>query len=179
MQRLAALGLLALLAGCASGQGSIPETRTDRVLVPVDIRGARSPALEIARDASIASETLEAPAARVWALLPAVYAEMEIPVTSTDAEAMTIGSGTQRLRRVGGKSVGSWFRCSGAYENLAVSGDVYVTVRTQLFAAGAGTEARTEVSAWAQSRSGSRVACASNGTLEQAVGAKIREHAGR
>lgn len=177
MQRIAALALTALLAGCASGSGSIPEARTDRAIVPVEVRGANTSTVEIARTAAIASESVAAPAARVWAILPAVYAEMEIPVASTDAEAMVIGSGSQRLRRVGGKQVGSWFRCSGAYENLAMSGDVYVTVRTQLFASGGGTEARTEVSAWAQSRSGSRVNCASNGTLEQAVGAKIRERA--
>jgi hypothetical protein len=176
MQRIAALTLTALLAGCASGSGSIPEARTDRAIVPVEVSGATS-TVEIARTAAIASEAVAAPAARVWALLPAVYAEMEIPVASMDAEAMVIGSGSQRLRRVGGKQVASWFRCSGAYENLAMSGDVYVTVRTQLFTVGGGTEARTEVSAWAQSRSGSRVNCGSNGTLEQAVGAKIRERA--
>lgn len=177
MQRIAAIACLIVLPACAStGGGEVAETRTERATVAVEVPGTVSSTLELSRDAAIVSYALAQTPERAWPLLVQTYADLEIPVSTADESGRTLAATHQKVKRIGGRPMTVFFRCSGAYENLAATGDVYVSARTQLAPGeSGGTQARTEVSAWAQSRTGSRATCASTGILERTIGEKLRE----
>jgi hypothetical protein len=181
MNRIAAVACLMVLPACASASGGADETRTERATVAVERVGASNTTttLELSRDAAIVTHELALPPERAWPVLVQTYAALEIPVNGADESGRVLAATDQRLRRIGGRPLTVFFRCSGAYENLAATGDVYVSARTQLLPAqsGGGTQARTEVSAIAQARSGtgSRVACASTGILERTINDKLGE----
>lgn len=165
--------LLPLVAACAPSS-TIPEARTDRTLVSVrTLEGTSS--LELSRDAAISSEALTTGADAAWAALPAVYAQLEIPVNGID-QAKKLLSSTQRLRRIGGKGVSSFFSCPGPYGNLASSGDVYITLRSQVLPEGDSSTIRHMVDAIARSSTGgsSQVRCTSNGSLEKLLTETLR-----
>lgn len=179
MNRIAAAACLMGLPACASASGGADETRTERATIAVERTGASTTTLELSRDAAIVTHELALPPERAWPVLVETYAALEIPVNGADENGRVLATTDQRLRRIGGRPLTAFFRCSGAYENLAATGDVYVSARTQLLPArsGGGTQARTEVSAIAQARSGtgSRVACASTGVLERTINEKLSE----
>ena len=174
MRRLLCLSVPLLLAGCAS-TATIPETRTDRSIVTVQTN-AGSTDMQLTRDAAISSEVFAADADAVWAALPAVYATLEIPVDGIDTGAKLLSS-NQRWRRVGGKGMSTYFNCPGAYGNVAASGDVFVTLRTQVLPGGeSATTVRHQVEAVARSSTGaiSQVRCTSRGSLENLLTETLR-----
>lgn len=176
MSRIAAIACLMVLAACASTAGGVSETRTERSTVAVEVPGTVTSTMELSRDAAIASQELSVAPERAWPLLVQAYADLGIPVSTADESGRILTATHQKVRRIGGRPMTAFFRCSGAYENLAATGDVYVSARTQLVPAEpGGTQARTEVSAWAQSTSGSRANCASTGILERTIGEKLSE----
>jgi len=62
----------------------------------------------------------------------------------------------------------TFFDCPGAYENLAGTGDVCVTMRTQLVPAGdSASTAYTEISAYARSKTGDSTAHQVNDVPDQ------------
>ena len=91
-----------------------------------------------------------------------------MPITSTDTALRLLGGEQQRVRRLGGRSMSTFFDCPGAYENLAGTGDVCVTMRTQLVPAGdSASTAYTEISAYARSKTGGQqTLCSTRGALE-------------
>lgn len=167
LRRLVVIVPLLLSSSCASGSG-IPETRTDRSIVSVNA-GAGESQLELTRNAAISSDVLPIGAEEIWARVPAVYEALGLPITGLDPEARIVGT-VQRVKRIAGKSIASYLNCPGAYGNLAGSGDVYLTVRTQVIpTGGSAATVRHEVGAVARSSTSgmSRVMCASNGSLEK------------
>lgn len=160
-----------LLAGCASTT-TIPESRTDRSIVSVT-GTAGSMDLQLTRDAAITSGEVLASPDKVWLAVTEVYALLELPVTEVNSPSRLIASSRQRVRRIGGKSVASYFNCPGTYGNAANNADVYVVVRTQVLPGQADTSSlvRTEVEARARSATGanSSVTCSTNGSLEKRI----------
>jgi hypothetical protein len=171
MQRAVWIALPLLMAACAPNS-SIPQSRTDRSIVSVQTTTGGA-AMELRRDAAITSAALSADPAVVWAALPGAYAEIEIPVTGIDTGNRLLTAQGQRIRRIGGESVARYFSCPGAYGNAAATGDVYMTLRTQVLSGegGSGATVRTEVEAIARSSTGanSQVNCATNGELEKLI----------
>lgn len=169
--RLLPLPLL-LLAGCAA-KSEIPSAQTDRAIVTVQTTagGGLDQQMELTREANISTVALAAEVADAWTALPPVLAALDIPVTGVDSNARMVSS-VQRVRRIGGKSPASYFRCPGPYGNLASSGDVYLSLRAQILPGdgGSGSQLRSRVDATARSStSGSQVQCSSNGSLQKLI----------
>lgn len=179
MHRLASLGVLILVSGCASGSSSEVSTRTRTEINEVSAP-THTLTLRTSRTINYSSESLTASPDDVFRLLPEVYGDLGLPVTRIDPETKLVAGINQRVRRVGGKGMATFFNCGGSYGNAASRDDVFVTARTQILSGpNGGTEARTEVDAQSKaSTSSTRTQCGSTGELEKLIGAKLRERAG-
>lgn len=124
-------------------------------------------AIQLTREASIASTRVPAAPDVVWQAMPQIYAALELPLTGVN-DGVRVLESVQRASRVAGKSISTYFSCSGAYGNLASSGDVYLTVRSQVLPEGDGSQVRHEVQAIARPSTSSTnsVQCSSKGGLE-------------
>lgn len=163
-----------VLPACATGPARIgPELRDTPSLVEGAAGG--HDVLALTRTVGVHSAIVRAPMARVWAVLPGVYADLGLRVTGVDTVAHMLGSIAQQIRRVAGRNPAAYFDCPGAYENLATVGDVTMSMRTQLVAQGDQlTSVRTQVSAAARSISSSQsVPCSGNGALEKLLVARL------
>jgi hypothetical protein len=169
--------LLLLLGACASsGGGMIQSTGISSATVRSgEATGAPLASVQVTNTAGMGSVTLDAPADRVWALLPAVYLELGIPLSQTDNAQKLLVASNQRVTRIGGKRLSSYFRCGGVYGDNADSGNTFVTARTQVSAAADGkTLVRTEVRAAAAAEGTTVGECGSTGLLEKAIGEAIQ-----
>lgn len=177
MSRPFSLLALALLAACASSGTSSGAVRVSGPIGDPAYQGLKGTAGEQAVPSS-AAKFAAAPAA-VWAALIQVYDDLGIRATAVDNTNLVIASMEQRTSKVGGRRILDYVDCRGTYgsEN---SYDVYLTIRTELQAAGEGsTVASTQVIGTAKPPlSNSRLACASTGGLELLVAAKLREKLG-
>jgi len=175
MTRLLVLPMLALLAGCASGTGSVRAARPVPELSVPGLRGTGE------SDSQVPSSTTQLNAApdAVWTALVKVYGDLGLPVTGVNTGAKVLDSIDQRVRTVGGRRVTDLVDCGGTYGS-ASSYDVYLTVHTQLRPGEAGgTLSSTQVTASAKPPTGSsRIQCSSSGALEQMIAAKLREALG-
>ena len=160
----APLAVLLLATACAPAAQGVPERRTERSLAM--IRAGEE--IRLTHDASITSAVVAAAPAEVWQAMPQIYAALELPLTGKNDGARVVES-VQRVRRVAGRSMSSYFECPGPYGNLASSGDVFLTVRSQVLAEGEGAQVRHEVQAVARSSTSSTnsVQCSSKGALEK------------
>ncbi len=143
---------------------------------PVIVEGAsETTTVNLTTSANVLQVRLRVPLSRAWGSLAGVYRAMALPVTSTDSTHYLLGGEEQRVRRVAGRSMAALFDCPGAYENLAATGDVYLTVRTQLVPAGdSAATAFTQISAYARSLTGGqRVLCSTRGQLERLLEQKL------
>lgn len=155
-----------LLAASACGprtQQGVPERRVDRTNAMI----RSGDAIQLTRDASIVSNIVPASPDAVWQAMPQIYAALELPLSAMDDEKRVLES-VNRVRRIAGKSISNYFACASAYGNLASSGDVYLTVRSQVLPEGEGSQVRHEVQAIARSSTSSTnsVQCSSKGGLE-------------
>ena len=175
MNRITLLSACVLLGACAS-KAEIPEHRTDRSIVSMQTNDG-SMEVQLTRDAAISTDVISADMEAVWQSLPEVYETLAIEVTGVDPNSRMLTS-TSRARRVGGKSMATYFNCPGPYSNLATSGDVYMTVRTQVLpGSGEMATVRHEIAAVARSSTGSisQVRCISKGALEKLLTKTIQE----
>jgi hypothetical protein len=175
MKRIAPAGLL-LLVACASGHG--PQ-RTD--LTDLAVRGSATgdavrEDVRLTTSPGTAAMTLPAPVDAVWALMPAVYAELGLPVTATDPSQKVIVSQNQRLARIDGRRLSSYFRCGGTYGNNADNGNTLVYVKTQIMPNPEGATARVEVRALATEPGATTAGeCGSIGSLERLIVTTIQQ----
>ena len=178
MTRRALIAIPLLLAACAPA-GTIPAARTDRATVTLQTNDGTTD-VQMTREAAITSEVFTSDGAAVWRALPQAYAKLGIEVTGVDTDAKLL-TAVQRVRRVGGRRVADFFNCPGPYGNLASSGDVFLTMRSQVLPAGGEvTTVRHEVDAFARSSTGSisTSRCRSNGELEKLINATIEAQLG-
>jgi hypothetical protein len=182
MRSIALLSLPVLLSACASASAprEVPATREDRNIVSVT-GGSAGMNLQLTREAAITSGVIAAAPDSVWAAVPRVFAQLELPVTGVNTSSRVLTATGQRMRRIGGRSIATFFECPGPYGNAAASSDVYVTVVTQVLpGAGAGSSTvRTEVAAHARSNtSGRQVPCTTKGALEKQLMEALAAEAG-
>jgi hypothetical protein len=169
----ATLGCAALLSACATGAPAPSPT-----LVPVvDRTGRRTTTTTLTRQADFSSVVVPGTPADLWPALVAWYGEAGLPVTGADAGSHVLRTESAQLRRIAEQPVSRLFDCAGtAYGNSATSGDVYVTVHSQLVPAGAdSSNLRVRVEAMVVTRRGTRSACSSTGRLERLTYEAVRK----
>jgi hypothetical protein len=178
MKRLGSLLALLLLVGCATPPSSPRSSVGSGATL---VTGPR-PRVENPRDFENVGRTIApvgAPAERVWAVLPAVFRELQLEADLVDRRILLIGVTNLRLRRIAGDSPGRFVDCGqGISGNYADTYDVYLTLRTQAVRAGTdGTEIWIHLDAAARSgsNSGNVLACSSRGTLEARIVELIQE----
>ena len=135
----------------------------------------------LTRDEAAMATEVRYPPGTVWPLVAEAYAEIGIPVDHVDPNTRVATASNLRVRRIMGKSVGTYFTCAGPFGNTANRDDVFVTLRTQVVPL-RGTE--TLVRIWANAVARASTAantitdCASTLELEKLIAAKIIERAG-
>lgn len=153
-------------SACAAKQPGSTGPIVDRV----QVIGTRDPA-EISYKAagpSSANATLDYPAARVWALVPSVYAVLSIPISAVDSTQQLV-VGNVRMRRVfRDQSVTSLVDCGNSITGPnAATYSVNMKMTTQVGASGpTASRVRTIVDASGTSSGGASVRCSSTGALE-------------
>ena len=117
------------------------------------------------------SANLPANPDEVWAVLPAAYEALGIPVREVSPEQRTLGNSSFRTRNLDGKRISQYVDCgrsnSGTLANIY---DVTLTISTRVTdAADGGATVSTTVDAWARPRmtNGNPVQCSSNTNIEQ------------
>ncbi len=139
-------------------------------------------AVEHYTEANRVADTLPVEPADVWAVLPAVYEQLGVPVSDTAPALMELGNPGYRTRRVEGRRMGSYVDCgvthSGTLANLY---EITLTVVSRAATAPeGGTVLTTTVDAWGRqtATSGNPVHCSSKGELEGRIVALVGEMLG-
>lgn len=169
MRLIAALSFV-LLSACAPLQTpSTPAPESERVR----IGGATQSGLRVTSTTTSRIDTLWASLDRVWRVLPAVYATLEIPIERFDSEANEIGNSSLKLyRRLGKFPLTRYIDCGTTQIGPnADSYEVMLTVLTKVQrsrADSANTTVATSVEAMARPIQfrGDYVRCTSKGALE-------------
>lgn len=179
----ALLGLVGIAGtgACASGGGA-PRVTEPGVVAVVTAGGDT---WEVRRSPDVrANPRVQVPPARAYAVLPAVYAELQFPADMQDPASRQIGVSEQRFsRRILGRPPGDFFDCgldSGLNLPLADRAPIDARIVTQVLGGGDAAEIATTIRATAR-RSGGNAGvaeCRSTGLLEILIGDMVRERAG-
>ena len=160
--RLVIAGGVALTAACASSSSSLG--RADEVAVV----GASN--LRIRQSDGAKITTLSFPIDRVWAVLPAVYDSLSIPLTEMDPMKHRIGnSGMKAYKTLGKTSLAQYLDCGNTQGfPSAETYEIQLSVLTQVSADGNGSTMATILEAAGRplSISGGYTKCTSTGALE-------------
>src|SRR5687767_2560340 len=172
----------AILSACASSKsaspGSGPQTTTTRI-----DRGTTSIGVTTVTEANERTLTLGYPVDKVWDVLPAVFAELEIPIGTMLPDRWQIGNQSYSARRrLGGVRMDRLFDCGGTSGMPnAETFTIHMSVMVHLTPREGDTQITTAVDATGKPMTaGSQaVHCASTGGLEEkilaSVGQKLRE----
>jgi len=131
-------------------------------------------------ESTTASHSIAAPVERVWAVLPQLYQELDVPLSVYDTVGMQIGNAGFKPRRLGGTRLSRYLDC-GRGITATPNADAYevtLTLLTKVVEAGdGGTNLQVRVTAFAKPRdvSGNPMRCASRGTLETHMAEKVQE----
>jgi hypothetical protein len=170
---------MALVAGCASGGGKKTDTDlgggSQRVTTQVQgNQGIGSKVLGGWSEQEAYTKVVDAPLEKIWPLLPQMFADMQIPVTSLVSDAHVIGNEGFKVRReLAGAPMQRLLDCGGPTgESNAETYLITMTLLTQLKALnGAQTAVSTFIQATAKSMNfdNSPVQCTSSGGLEDRI----------
>jgi hypothetical protein len=175
--------LLTAVAGCApSGTRPIPSSTPDLRTVIVGGTLERTATVDLRNEAAVGERLMEASVGEVWAVLPAVFAQLEIEPTTVDASAAVMGNPAYRARRVEGQRMSRYLDCGRVLgRDYADSYEITLGVMIQL-APGPDGRAylRTVVDAYARDRgvSGNPVHCITWGSLERRIAELVTEKLG-
>jgi hypothetical protein len=168
--KLYALVSVAALAACAPSQTpATPSPESERIR----IGGATQSGLRVVSSTTSRVDTLWTPLDRVWKVLPAVYATLEIPIERFDSDANEIGNSSLKLyRRLGKFPLTRYIDCGTTQIGPnADSYEVLLTVLTKVQKSKSDTSnttVATTVEAMARPIQfrGDYVRCSSKGALE-------------
>jgi hypothetical protein len=176
--KMAALAALLATTGCVSApaETDIPMTSVSTVNVPGFVNQ------QLTNDVSFFGRTLPLEAPLIWGVLPGVYEELGIPVSTSNPETMQVGNLGFEVQRIGGSRMNKYLNCgTGRIGPMANAYQVTLTVLTKLVEVeGAGTEVLTLVKGNAVNRStaGYPVSCRSRETLEEMITDRVAEALG-
>lgn len=161
--------------GCASGVPMESGTQT-RTLVT----GGMGEMDVYTTENTTASHSIAAPVRTVWAALPQVYQQLEVPLSIADTVTMQMGNGGFKPRRLGGTRLSRYLDC-GRGITATPNADAYevtLTLLTKVVEADGGKSTlQVQVTAFAKPRdvSGNPMRCASRGTLETRIAEMVQE----
>jgi hypothetical protein len=171
------------LAACGARQGSVPGTTptlsTVFVVPPTD----RTPrAVDLRHESTVGVRAVEGTVSEVWAVLPEIFAQLEIETTTVDTDGAVMGNASYRARRVEGRRLSTYLDCGRAMgREYADSYTVTLGVLVQLVPSPDGrTLVRTILDAYARdpSQSSGSVHCITWGSLERRIGDLVTEKIG-
>lgn len=169
----ACCGLVA--AGCGAAGGVRPGGRFEE---PVRVEGTYAMEVPLSRTGQAYATALPAPPERAWAELPAVYAQLEIPLDHADAAARRLGNEGWLARRIEGERLSEYVDC-GEGPLGAPHADRYevrLAVASRVVPSGSASTIETTVAGTARDRavSGGSLPCFSTGTLEARIAALLQ-----
>lgn len=171
---------LVLLAACAPASSSAPPPAQPNLPSRV-LQAGGSTDIRLNNEAAPEAMRVAAEAARVWELLPAVYAELQIPLGTLEPAQRRIGNTRISLRRRLADAPLSRYLDCGSGLTAAPYADTYLVTASILTtlqpAEGSATDVFTTVSASARNpgTSSDPLACSSRGTLEQRIVELLRQ----
>jgi hypothetical protein len=128
----------------------------------------------------VREEAVDASTERVYAAVTDVYAELRIPGAGSDPGRRLVAALNQRVRRVAGRGIATYFECGAGYGSQSSEYDVYITVATSVDPAPGGSRLRSAVSAHARGSAGSSsIACSSTGALEALISQRVAQRLAR
>ena len=179
---LAAALAAALVAACASATPEL-DRHTSRERAQLVFEG-RSVAVELQPDDRVVETPLRMSAERAWAVLPAVYSALGLPVTTMVTDSRIIGTqGAQAPRRVGGEPLSRALSCGVGplgqdnVDHYEITLLALSDVKPDEGAGGSLLRTLVRGSARAPGTSDAAVRCTSRGRIEQRVEQLVRERA--
>ena len=170
---------MALLVACAP-RSNPPASATPN-LTSVTLSGAseRRNFFELRHDSSVGQRTVLGTIPQVWAVLPAVFEQLEIETTRVDATEGVMGNPGFRARRIEGQRLSRFLDCGRSFgREYADQYTVTLGVLIQLVPSPEGfTVVRTVLDAYARdpSQGGTSVHCITWGSLERRIGELVAE----
>jgi len=181
--RIGITATLMLSLGACAPRKTPPPAATTRATLGVGFRDSdASTTVELRHQADVGETTVPAAVTDVWAVLPAVFEQLEIDLTFVDAGAGALGNEGYRARRVEGERMSRWLDCGrDLIQANADAYDVTLSVMVQLIVTPDGlTTVRTIVDAYARGRgvSGGSIHCVSWGALERRIPELVMDRLG-
>jgi hypothetical protein len=141
--------------------------------------------IRLSEDSRSVSVSLDAPPAKVWSVLPAVYRRLSIPLESVDETSMTIGTRSFTQSRLDGRRTLEWARCGNQGAGPS-SGGMMRTRFTILTVVRPASGDRTDLQSTftgtatpVEGTSTGPVACVSTGDFEQRIRSLVLEEIAR
>lgn len=176
--RIALVLLLTGALGACASSGARNRAGPERTTVT----GTGFGPMQIFTEPGVGSRTIDAESADIWAILPGVYEQLQIPVSHTDPGLKELGNRRYRARRVEGDRMSKYVRCGTSMTGaLADEYNLTLSVVTRLTdEPGGKTKVLTTVDAIGRPRatSGNPVRCESAGVLELRVAQLVAERLG-
>lgn len=177
-----ALSLCAASVGCGTGGGSAEPRLAGPRNETVDFRSTHAwfrGSMDLTQDASVRQETVAAPSARVWSLMPSVLQDLGVEVRTRDANLAVIGNQEFDAMKLEGRRPSRYFNC-GTTPTGAIADRYQVTAYliVQLDdPADGGTTVTTVLDAFARQRgaTANSLHCSSRGRLESLVLERLKE----
>lgn len=176
--RLASALPLAVLLACAP-RNAPPSTTPNLINMTVTGQNIRTRNVDLRHESSVGQRTVAASIPDVWAVLPGVFAQLEIETTQIDSSEGVIGNPSFRPRRIEGERLSRFLDCGRAFgREYADAYAVTLGVLVQLApSADDGTIVMTVLDAYARdpSQGSNSVHCITWGSLERRIGDLVVE----
>lgn len=132
---------------------------------------------------SLVTHHVDAPVEQVWAVLPVVFEELEIPLGFYEEDEMALGNREFNPKALGGTRMSRYLDCGASTTGrpFADAYQVEMFLTTRVDAVGEEkTRVRTELYATARARDtgGNRIQCPTKGTLERRISEMISDKVG-
>lgn len=170
--------ILALsLAGCASANSPPPVAGSAASISETETGGF----IRLSQESKAVSVGIEASAARVWSLMPAVYERLGILTEVKEDATRTIGTRAFTQQRLDGRRTAEWVMCGNQGSGPSMGGryrthlSIMSTVKQR---SDGSSELLSEVGGRAtpvEGTSTGSVTCASTGAIEQRIRALVEE----